>query len=58
MALKLEKVPNKQILMKTLVIAYEQSGDFAAAKEAMVQYLESYPDDDDAKREFTFLETR
>lgn len=58
MALKLEKVPNKQILMKTLVIAYEQSGNFAAAKEAMAEYMESYPDDEEAKREFTFLETR
>ena len=57
-ALKLEKVPNKQILMKTRVIVYEQSGNFAAAKEAMEQYIENYPNDEEAKRELTFLETR
>lgn len=57
-ALKLEKVPNKQILMKTRVVVYEQSGNFAAAKEAMEQYIENYPNDEEAKRELTFLETR
>lgn len=58
MALNLEKVPNKQMLMKTLVIAYEQNQDFASAKEVMTEYMKSYPDDEEAKREFTFLETR
>lgn len=58
LALNLEKVPNKQILMKTLVIAHEQNGDFETAKEIMTKYMESYPDDEEAKREFTFLETR
>ena len=57
-ALSLEEVPNKQILMKSLVIAYEQSLDFVAAKELMAEYIEIYPEDEDAKREFTFLETR
>lgn len=58
MALSLEKVPNKQMLMKTLVIAYEQNLDFASAKKVMTDYMEAYPDDEEAKREFTFLETR
>lgn len=58
LALSLEEVPNKQILMKTLVIAYEQNLDFASAKKAMEQYVQAYPEDEDAKREFTFLETR
>lgn len=57
-ALQLESVPNKQILMKTLVIAYEQNLDFAAAKDLMAEYVEAYPEDEEAKREFTFLETR
>ena len=57
-ALQLESVPNKQIIMKTLVIAYEQNLDFASAKELMAEYVENYPDDEEAKREFTFLETR
>lgn len=58
MALGLEKVPNKQMLMKSLVIAHEQNLDFASAKKVMAEYMEAYPDDEDAKREFTFLETR
>ncbi|MBQ2901450.1 MAG: tetratricopeptide repeat protein [Agathobacter sp.] len=57
-ALELEKVPNKQIIMKTLVIAYEQKLDFASALEVMQKYVEAYPDDEEAKRELTFLETR
>lgn len=57
-ALQLESVPNKQIIMKTLVIAYEQNLDFASAKELMAEYVENYPDDEEAKRELTFLETR
>ena len=57
-ALGMEEVPNKQILMKTLVIAHEQNRDFASAKEVMTEYVKNYPDDEEAKREFTFLETR
>ena len=57
-ALNLEKVPNKQIVMKTLVIAYEQNKDFASAKALMAEYMKAYPDDEEAKRENTFLETR
>ena len=57
-ALKLEKVPNKQIIMKTLAIAYEKKLDFASAFGIMTQYVEEYPDDEEALREFTFLETR
>ena len=57
-ALELEKVPNKQIIMKTLVIAYEQNNDFASAKTVMAEYIKEYPDDEEAKREYTFLETR
>lgn len=57
-ALELKQVPNKQMIMKTLVIAYEQNRDFEDAKKLMTEYVESYPDDEEAKREFTFLETR
>ena len=57
-ALELEKVPNKQIIMKTLAIAYENKKDFAAALDLMTEYVEDYPDDEEAKRELTFLETR
>ena len=57
-ALELEKVPNKQILMKTLVIVYEQKLDFETAEELIREYLKVYPDDEEAQRELTFLETR
>ena len=57
-ALKLEQIPNKQIVMKTLVIAYEHNEDFEAAKTLMAEYVKAFPDDEEAAREFTFLETR
>lgn len=58
LALNLDQVPNKQILMKTLVAAYEQNREFQTAKEQMEEYLKNYPEDEDAQREYTFLETR
>lgn len=57
-AMKLEQVPNKQMILKTLVIAYEKKLDFANALKYMTEYVEIYPDDEEAKRELTFLETR
>lgn len=57
-ALALDSVPNKQMIMKSLVIAYEQNRDFETAQKILEEYVEIYPDDEDAKRELTFLETR
>lgn len=57
-ALTLETVPNKQMILKTLIIAHEQNHDFDKAKELMAEYVEAYPDDEEALREYTFLETR
>lgn len=57
-ALKLEEVPNKQIIMKTLVIAFEQKNDFVAARDVLTDYVSLYPEDEEAARELTFLETR
>ncbi|MCI7108249.1 MAG: tetratricopeptide repeat protein [Agathobacter sp.] len=57
-ALKMEEVPNRQNLMKGAIAAYEYSGDFAAAKKMMKDYLAQYPSDEDAQRESIFLETR
>lgn len=56
--LAMEQVPNRQNLMKSAISAYEYSGDFASAKKMMKEYLKAYPDDEEAKRENTFLETR
>lgn len=57
-ALDMESVPNKQQIMKAMVIAYEYSGDFATAKSQMEEYMKEFPDDQDASREYQFLETR
>lgn len=57
-ALDLESVPNKQQITKAMIIAYEYSGDFATAKSRMEEYMKEYPDDEDAAREYQFLETR
>lgn len=57
-ALAFEQVPNKQELMKGVITAYEYSGDFTSAKKSMKKYLKAYPDDEEAQRENTFLETR
>jgi tetratricopeptide (TPR) repeat protein len=56
--LALDKVPNKQNLMKSSIAAYEYSGDFDSAKEMLDEYLALYPSDEEAQRESTFLETR
>lgn len=57
-ALGMEKVPNKQNLMKSAIAAYEYNGDFASAKSMLADYLEQYPSDEEAQKESTFLETR
>lgn len=57
-ALALDEISNKQVVMKTLVIAYEKNQDLSSAKSIMEQYLEEYPSDTQAQREYTFLKTR
>lgn len=57
-ALDSEKVPNKQEIMRKLVLTYEKAKDFTSAKEVMEQYVEAYPEDEEALREYIFLETR
>lgn len=47
-----------QKLMASEIAIYEQQGDFDTALQKMETYLESYPDDADAQREYTFLKTR
>lgn len=57
-ALELEQIPNQQNIMKSLVIAYEKILDFTSAKEVMKEYVALYPEDEEAYREYIFLETR
>lgn len=49
-------------MMQTLkfneIITYEYMGEFKTAAALMNSYLRSYPDDESAKREYQFLQTR
>lgn len=49
-------------MMQTLsfneIVAYEHLGDFKKAAVLMETYLQNYPDDEKAKREYGFLQTR
>lgn len=47
-----------QTLKYNLICAYEHAGNFEEAKTLMNEYLVSYPDDEDAKREAIFLSSR
>ena len=53
--LSMEEVTNEQELRSNLIAAYEYSGDFTKAKELMQAYVEDYPQDLDAQREYWFL---
>ena len=41
-----------------VIAAYEGMEDFESAKTKLKEYLEEYPDDEQAQKEMTFLETR
>ncbi len=56
--LAMDEVPNEQALMRACISAYEYKGDFASAKTMMEKYIKAYPDDQEAARENTFLQTR
>jgi tetratricopeptide (TPR) repeat protein len=47
-----------QLLKFNQIVAYEYTGDFKKAASLMKDYLESYPDDAQAVREYEFLSTR
>lgn len=53
--LSLEQVTNEQELRSNLIAAYEYSGDFEKAEELMKEYVEDYPGDEAAAREYLFL---
>ena len=48
----------KQELSYNRIVAYENLGDFESAKKYMKEYLNAYPDDERAQREYEFLQTR
>ena len=48
----------EQEIRYNIIAAYEQTGDWESVKVKLEEYLEDYPDDEDAKKEAEFLETR
>ena len=40
------------------IVASEYTGDFSQARTMMEEYLQIYPDDARAKKEYEFLKTR
>ncbi|MCI5878508.1 MAG: tetratricopeptide repeat protein [Lachnospiraceae bacterium] len=57
-ALASEDVEDEQNLRRNEILAYEYKGDFSSAKEKMASYVEDYPEDETAAREYQFLQTR
>ncbi len=57
-ALEVGSPENEKSLRRNEIICYENLFDFAKAKEKMASYIKDYPEDEEAKREDTFLQTR
>lgn len=47
-----------QEMKYNVIAAYEQMEDWQSAVQKLEEYLEEYPDDENARKELTFLETR
>lgn len=56
--MQLQNVTMMQTLSFNEIVAYEHLGDYRQACILMENYLRSYPDDAQAKREYEFLSTR
>lgn len=56
--LKTKEPEMKQVLLFNQIVFLEESMDFVSAKEKISEYLELYPQDQDALREYYFLQTR
>ena len=56
--MKIEDNGMMQILKMNEIIAYERLCDYKKAAVLMESYLKTYPDDEEAKREYIFLQTR
>lgn len=56
--IEIGETPYAQELKYNRIVADEYLGDFAKAKELMEEYVQAYPDDAKAKREYEFLQTR
>ncbi len=57
-ALEAGKPEDAKSLRRNEIICYEYLYDFAKAKEKMASYVKDYPEDEEAQREYEFLQTR
>ncbi len=57
-AMNIENNGMMQTLKMNEIVAYERIGEYQNAASLMESYLKSYPDDEEAKRESVFLQTR
>ena len=54
----MENVTNRRELMQNLIICYEYTSDFNSAWNVVQEYVQAYPDDASAQREYIFLKNR
>lgn len=54
----MENVTNRRELMQNLIICYECTFDFNSAWNVVQEYVQAYPDDASAQREYIFLKNR
>lgn len=54
----MENVTNRRELMQNLIICYEYTFDFNSAWNVVQEYVQAYPDDTSAQREYIFLKNR
>lgn len=57
-AMNIEDNGMMQVLKMNEVVAYERLGEYKKASVLLDSYLKTYPDDEEAKREYEFLKTR
>lgn len=57
-ALSVKSPPNEQQLRRNEIIACEQMQDYEGAREKALAYIKDYPEDEEAQKEYTFLQTR
>ena len=57
-AAKMPDATDLATIRKNTIICYENLGDFEKAKSLMEAYVADYPDDEEAKKDYTFLKTR
>lgn len=54
----LSEEKGQQELAYNAIVCYENLGDFEAAKTAAAAYVQAYPEDQEGKREYAFLQNR